>query len=64
MAALILLHCKNFCSWPRGWLGTDQAPQGMVTAPRLPELQEHSDNALRRRVALLGCPAQGQELNQ
>ena len=28
-------------------LGTAQAPQGMGTAPRLPELQEHLDSAAR-----------------
>ncbi|NWT59195.1 MID49 protein, partial [Erythrocercus mccallii] len=41
--------------FPRGWWGTDQAPKGMVTDPRLPELQEHLENALGDRVGLLGC---------
>lgn len=37
-------------SSPTEWLGTEQAPQGAVMAPKLPELQEHVDNSLRHRV--------------
>lgn len=33
----------------------------MVTAPRLPELQECFDNTVRHGVGLLGCPGQGQD---
>ena len=36
--------------------------RAVVTAPRLPELQERLDNQLRHSVGLLGCPVQGQEL--
>lgn len=31
-------------SSPRGWLGTEQALQGKITVPRLPELKECLDN--------------------
>lgn len=44
-------------------LGTEQVPQGMGMAQRLPELQEHLDRAVRHRVGLLGYPMQGQELD-
>lgn len=48
---------------PRSCWGTDQAPQGTGTAPKLPELQEHLDTTSRDRVGLLGCPEQGWELD-
>ena len=35
-----LLHSKG------GW-ALEQAPQGMVTAPSLPEFKEHLDDALK-----------------
>lgn len=38
-------------SSPEEWLSTEKVPQGMVTAQRLPELQEHLDNAL---IVILG----------
>ena len=44
--------------------GTAQAPQGMVTAPRLPELQECLENSLRdAQGGIVGVSVQGQELD-
>lgn len=45
------LNFKNFLQMV---VGTELAPQGTVMAPRLPELQERLDNALRQRVGILG----------
>ena len=46
-------------------LGTAQAPQGMGTAPRLPELQEGLDTAPRdAQGGIIGVSEQGQELDQ
>ena len=42
--------------FPQRVLGTAQASQGMGMAPRLPELQEHLDNAPRHRLGLLVMP--------
>lgn len=49
--------------FPRGWLGPEQAPQVMVTVPRLTEPKKHLENTLRHRVGLLGRPVQGQQLD-
>lgn len=43
-------------SLPRGWLGT---PMRMVMFPKLPELRECLDNALRARVGFLGSSCAG-----
>ena len=40
--------------FPQRVLGTAQAPQGMGTAPRLPELQERLDSAARDGQAGIG----------
>ena len=45
-------------------LGTAQAPQGMVPAPRLPELQECLDSAARdAQGGVVGVSVQGQGLD-
>lgn len=50
------------CSSPRGCLGSEQAPQEMVTTPRLPELQELLGNALRDAMGeIVGVSVQSQD---
>ena len=62
--------CQGGLGWRSGKgsspevLGTAQAPQGMGTAPRLPELQEGLDNALRdAQGGIVGVSVRGQELD-
>ena len=50
--------------FPQRVLGTAQAPQGMGTAPRLPELQERLDSAARdAQGGAVGGAGQGQGLH-
>lgn len=50
-------------SSPEGGWALEQAPQGSGHSPKLPEFQQHLDNALRPRVWILcGC-VWGQELD-
>ena len=50
--------------FPQRVLGTAQAPQGMGTAPRLPELQERLDSAARdAQAGAVGGSGQGQGLD-
>lgn len=45
-------------------LGTAQAPQGMVLAPKLPEVQEHLDSTARdAQGGIVGGSGQGHELH-
>lgn len=52
------------CSSPRGCSGIEHALQGIVTAPRLPEIQEALDTAPRiAQGGIDGVSVQGHELN-
>lgn len=44
--------------FPQRWSGTEQAARAVVTVPRLLELKECLDKALRDSVGLLGCAVQ------